>query len=551
MVATLFFLALTLGSNSGDELARSALHLPDDGSLVAVRALRQPGLKDLLIITPTGVSVRTQDARGFFLAEAVGKFNWPSEHLAWDVVDFTGAGLFELVILGGDGRVMAYAVEAQGAFGEGRLLLESQSYLPRGVARMRFARDVNADGLIDLVLPAAGLFRVHLQQPSGAFAEPLEIEYDAEVSYSVGDPRRLDAKFGQELSIPFFTLEDVDGDGLQDLVSKTEERVDFHLATPEISQTPTWSLDLVALAESLPKLEGVNLDDLMANIEQGVKWSLEDVDGQAPRDLVLQLGATMRIYLGGSTTGTSKRPDQVLKISGNLLHYFLRDVQGSELPDLQLLRGERISLGRALRWLILPGSLDFEFFTYVNTGGAFSSKPTRRNTLTLEIPRLLSLMDELEEIGEGVAQQFAIPAQRADFDGDGEATGVVDLVNGKLRLYRGIAPEEPAKFRALEQDDLSGLLEVLVLDDVNRLDDGATKTIDLGNISSWNFSPSTLLRQATQGEVPFLTIEDKLEGQDPKLRVLDLDGDGRDDVIAWVTLEDDSHLLHFFVQAGP
>jgi hypothetical protein len=549
MLFTLPFLASLALAGSEDALQSSVVLLPGDGSVAALRALREPGLRDLLLLTPEGVEVRPQDTAGGFAADPTDKLSWPSEHLAWDVVDLEGDGLFELVLLHGDGLVSLHAVDGEGHFREARELLRSQSYLPRGVSRMRFARDVNADGRADLVLPAAGIFRVYVQDAEGAFAAPLEIEYEADVRYDVGNPRALDSEFSQVLRIPFFSLEDIDGDGVVDLVSRTEERVDFHLARPTISSEPSWSLDLLALAASLPKRDGVDLDDLISNLDQGVKWSVADVDGVAPRDLLLQLGATMRVYLGGSTSGTSEAPDQVLKISGNLLHYFLRDVSGDELPELQLLRGERISLGRVLRWLILPGSLDFEFFTYENTAGEFSRKPTRRNTVTLEIPRLLSLMDEVDELEQSVEEQLAIPTVRADLDGGGAAADVVDLVDGELRFYRGIAPPEELRFRALQQGDLSGLLEELVLDDVNQLEDGATKTIDLGDVVNWSFSPGVALRQAIEEREPAFRAESALSGEEPRLRALDLDGDGRDDLLAWVELEDGSVLLQLLVQA--
>ena len=56
--------------------------------------------------------------------------------------------------------------------------------------------------------------------------------------------RRLSATFGQSVRVPWFRMEDVDGDGQQDLVSQMGERVSFHLARPEIDALPSWQLDL-------------------------------------------------------------------------------------------------------------------------------------------------------------------------------------------------------------------------------------------------------------------------------------------------------------------
>lgn len=547
MNSLLLFAAFTL-AQAGHEPAVSVLSIPRDGHTAALRPTRRAGLRDVLLFSPEGVALHLQDERGVISPEPSATFPWPSEHLVWDVVDLGGDGLFEVLTLDGQGRVAVQGVDESGAFREPRAVLEGQSYLPRGVSRMRFARDVNDDGRLDLVLPAGGKYRVYLQREDGAFGKPLEIEYDAEVEYLVGDPKSLEASFEQSVSIPLFRLEDVDGDGLQDLVSSTEERVDFHLARPTISSTPTWSLDLLAFEDALPKHQGIDFDDLFTNIEQGVQWKVAELDGEAPRDLVLQLGSTIYVYLGGSARGVDEGPDSVLKLSGHLLRFFLRDVQGSELADLQLLRGERIGLGQALRLLVLPGSIDFEVFTYRNEGGSFSRKPTRRNTIALGVPRLLTIMEESEQIEDYFDAQISIPTTRADLDGDGVATDVVDHVGGRLIFYRDCSPEERYSFSKRGSLDLDGVFEVLVLEDLDGLEDGGTKSIDLGAYKSWNFAPGVALRAAVRGKAPDTTLAADVGTDSLALRVLDLDGDGRDDVVVWASQGDGTYKVQFVVQ---
>ncbi len=527
--------------------AATLLHRPDDGGVLALREMDGDGRLDLVFLQPSGFGVRYQREDGRYPAENDTELCWPGPHLAWDLVDLDLDGRFEIVTLSGEGEVHAWRPGADRAFGEGSLLLESRSYLPHGISQMRFVRDIDGNGLADFVLPAAGVFRIHLQEPVGTWSGGIEIEYEAEVEYQVGDPEDLDGRFGQLLRIPWFKLEDVDGDGLQDLVSRTEERVDFHLARPELSATPSWTLDLVALQGDRGKSDEIDLDDLFANIDMGVKWSLVELDGKAPRDLLIQLGGTIKTYLGGSVTGTTERPDQVLKLSGNLLHFFARDVQGDELPDLQLVRGEQISLGRVLRWLILPGSLDFELFTYQNDDGAFRRKYTRRNTVSLKIPRLLSLIEDVEEISDEVECQRKIPARRADLDGDGVADDVVDVQGGEVLFFSGCAPAEDERLRSLQEGDIEVMLEKFVLDDVDAMEDGGTKTIDLGEVREWNFSPGATLRRAHEGLEPRLRTPAPADEGDFQLRPRDLNGDGRDDVVLWVQLPDESYLVQFLV----
>jgi hypothetical protein len=216
---------------------------------------------------------------------------------------------------------------------------------------------------------------------------------------------------------------------------------------------------------------------------------------------------------------------------------------------LQLLRGERISLGRVLRWLILPGSLDFELFVYRNDSGVFSRRPTRQNTVALEIPRLLSLIDDAEEITEEIKRQRKIPARRADLDGDGDADDVIDVIDGEILFFDSCAPHEDERYRSLREGDVEGMVEAFVIDDIDAMEDGETKTIDFGEVREWHFSPSAVLRGSHEGAVPFLRAPAAAEKGDFHLRPLDLDGDGRDDVVIWLERPDGSHLVQFLVQS--
>ena len=134
------------------------------------------------------------------------------------------------------------------------------------------------------------------------------------------------------------------------------------------------------LRDELPEDERIDFDSLLSAVENRVSWRIADLDGKGAHDLIVILGPKFRVYLEGAATGPVGAPDQVLKSSGNVLYFFIRQVQGDALPDLQIARGERISLGRVLRYLILPGKIDFDLFTYENVRGVFSRQPTKRAT---------------------------------------------------------------------------------------------------------------------------------------------------------------------------
>lgn len=549
LTATLLCAASVVAAPQQDPWTSFTTTVPADGTRLALRDLDGDRRLDVVEVAPGGLRVRMQDASGAFDgATDLPRAAWPSDHMAWCLADLDGDGAVEWLTLSSEGRVEARGV-TDGAFGEPRLVLESRCYLPHGVNRMGFARDVDVDGRPDLVLPGSGVYRIHLQQEDGAFADAIEIAFDVQVSYQVGDPRSLDSRFGQSMRVPWFRVDDVDGDGRDDLVSRTETRVDFHLARPELAATPTWSLDLVALAQEIPKREGIDFDNLLANIDLGVQYTIADLDGAAPRDLVLQLGGTVKVYLGGTTKGVEGSPDQVLKISGNLLHVLVRDTDGDDRPDLQLLRGDKVSLGRVLRWLVLPGALDFEFFTYRNEGGAFTRKPTRRNTVSLKIPRLLSLMDRVEEIEGEIERQHSVPARRLDRDGSGGENDVVDHEAGAIRFFDDCAPsDDEDKLRGFRDGDMEQAMRDLVLDDLDRMGDGETKVIDVGDLDTWTYSPGAAMRKARQGREAALVVPTNFaEGEQVSLAVVDLDGDGRGDVVAWAEGEDGGYDVQLVV----
>ncbi|MEX1026063.1 MAG: VCBS repeat-containing protein [Planctomycetota bacterium] len=517
----------------------------------ALRDADGDGDLDLFAIRATGVDLTLLESTGRYADEVAARFSWPHPTLGWDLADLDGDGRVELALLVPEQGVFSVELNAAGVFGEPERVLHAEPWLPPGRARVDFARDIDGDGRTDLVLPTARSHRIHIGLEPGRFAAPLDIDYDVGVSLSVGDPDRLNANFGRSVSIPWFTIQDVDGDGRVDLVSETKDRIAFHLAAEGLASEPSWTLDLADLRAGLVETKGIDLDDLLANVPDSVDWRVADLDGSAPNELIVAVGPTLRVYTGGARTGPTETPDQILKTSGKLLAFFVRDVLGDERPDLQLLRGERISLGRALRYLILPGRLDFEIFTYRNEGGLFGRRPAQRGTFGLRIPRLLSFMEQAEAFGEGLEERFDVPAARFAFDEDGEANDVVDLDGSRLIVTKDCAPGHLA-FEGLLGGDvqLSRLMEALFLEELDARGDGAEFVIDIERLHTYPLSPSAALRTAAHAgavasSTPFAEFS-KSSG----LRVLDLDGDGRDDVVAWGKRESDSEewTLGFFVR---
>lgn len=535
MIALLPLALAALAQDPAPAFTRSDVTLPRNGVQLALKDADGDGDLDLFRMDRNGITVHLQSSAGAFEPTTTQPLRWPSTRLAWDLDDLDGDGATEVLLFVDGAQVQSHQLQPDGKFSEAEEVLQAKGWLPPGSYRVNFARDVDGDGHTDLVLPDQRAHRIYLATPGAetAFAAPLEVRYSANVRYEMGDPGSLDGRFGRSVSVPWFELYDVDGDGTRDLVSQTREQVAFHLADPVLSAEPSWVLDLVELAKQLPKSDGINLDDLLSNIDDSVQWEIADLDGKAPNDFVLGLGGKFQVYLGGSRGGPQGTPDQVLKSSGKVLTFFVRQVLGDARPDLQLLRGERISLGRALRYLILPGRLDFEVYTYGNEGGTFARRPTQRGTLGLEIPRLLSFADDAEGVSKQIDEQFEIPALRLAWDEDAKRDDVADVSNGKLTIQRNCAPQPTAIESLMDgAPNFEGIIEAFVLVELDQRGDEGEVVFGLDELPKYDLAPGSILRQAAKGKaVAAEAAFDRLE--QPELRIVDLDGDGRDDVVGW------------------
>ncbi len=517
------------------DFSETQLRLPADGTRLALRDMDGDGGADLVWISSKGLAIRFLREDGTYLEEFDTTLAWPADHMAWDLADLDGDGATELIAILDSESISAWSVDRHKGFGERReILADVKGSLPRGNHSIRFARDINGDGRVDLVVPAAGRYFIYLNDSASktGWLPPVDVVFEPSIHFMISDRERLDGEFGVSVKIPWFSLRDLDGDGLVDLVSETEDTVQFHIAAPDLPSEPTWRLDKAALRPRHGTEGELDFDDLFAILGEQVAWRIADLDGKGALDLIVQQGSTFRIYLEGSRTGNQRQPDSLMMSSGRVLTLLLEDLDGDERVELLMVRAEKISLGRVIRWLVLPGSLDFEIFAYRNEGGAFSRKPIQRVSLRLKIPRLLSFMEELDEVGADITDGLEFPTTVGTFDADGERDDIIDIVDGKLVVYRNCAPESTGlDFRDIDDLDPSKMIETFLLEQIDGLEDGGVAVLDLADLADIDFSPAEELRTATQGREPELRFplavaEDKLA-----LEVVDINGDGISDLI--------------------
>lgn len=554
-------LAMTLGTLlstvSGDEvdadrpmfrISEVQLGAEDDLQMLDMDG---DGSLDLVRVTPDGVSVHLLDASGTYPGEPNVTLQWSAtaSRLAWQLADIDSDERHEVIVLTDAERLTVHRL-VDGAFAEGVVLLENaKAALPRGVYRVPFARDIDSDGLADMVIPAPGGYRIYRMREDGSLTAPIRLACEVDVDHRLGNPQRIDGRFEQSVRIPWFTLRDINGDGVPDLVAKSDQSVQFYLAQPEFESEPSWTLSLEVEADpSGADAFGIDFDNLLGTVDDRITWRVEDLDGVAPNDLVLHYDGVFRVFLGGSTGDIDRTPDQLLKVSGNVMHYLLRDVTGDGRMELQVIRGPKISLGQVIRRLVIPGALDFDIYTYENTAGTFSTHPSRRSRLRLEIPGLLSLADREEEESE---DQERIHAKRIALSASTEADGIVDVVDETFLVFANAVPADlpPSIEDRVVSTRPDDLLETFLLRDMDTMKDGSTRTISLEELMEIDFTSGSALRDATKGREPVFSSPIGCH-EVTSLRIIDVNQDGVSDIT--MTGEDeDGHPIAWLVVARP
>jgi hypothetical protein len=520
----------------------------DPADVVQLRDVDGDGDLDIVCLRDDGIAVYLLNEDGSYPEVPGGHLAWPARDVAWQVEDVDGDGSAEVLLLADGEHLVAHAIDADGKIREPRTLLENpRASLPRGRRLVRFVNDVNGDGRPDLLIPGAGVHHVHFRDEDGDLQPAVDVAFQTEINYQLGDTQRVDGRFGENVRVPRLQTKDVDGDGRLDLVSRTKDRVSFHIARAGFPQQPTWVLDLTREQPEQNALS-IDLDNLFGSFGERLTWKLIDVDGVAPNDLLIQESGTFKLYLGGSLGNVDRTPDQVLKSSGTVLHFLVRDVLGDSRPDLQIIRVERISIGQVLRWLVIPGSIDFDVYTYENLGERFGRKPARRSKVALQIPGLIGFVQEFSETQDQLEQSGRAPARKLSLSPDGLENDVVDFRDGELLLFRDVlsVDHEDGAIARLKSFQVDDILEELILRDLDEMRDGATREIDLAEIRNLEISPGNSLRRSAQEHAPVIRVKTPL-GDDARIYITDLDRDGTSDIVLSGTVADGQRLVQLIL----
>ena len=460
------------------EFSRTPFSLPADTRNLTAVDFDGDGLSDLLAERDDELRLYIQSAEGFDFDTGFISLPRSGASLGWDLRPQSSSephAAKELLTLEPAGAGRSAAISSVRAYrlqrGEGAalswsepltLLSELRAPIGKGITRLAFARDINADGRYDLVLPNADRLAIYLANANG-YADPLVVQTETRLSTVLFSPE-LDREIGQAISIPGLTLRDVNSDGAADLITDTEDSLSVFLANTSASpastaffpSTPSVIVDRRAIRERLGEFDIENLDfsNLTGVLALSHEESLEDIDGDGFEDLLLREGGKVTVFAGTATGIDQDAPKQVLRSGGNVLSTFLYDEDDDGQKDLWLWRVEPISVGDIFLWLALSGSISVEAFIYRNQGESFARRPARKISVALKFPSVIRLASTLSDIAENARKAEDTVSQlsvEAQLDAAPQSAQLSDdllvLANGQLNAYLGrLDAVEPSGF---------------------------------------------------------------------------------------------------------
>ena len=463
LLVSLAFLPLAVVAN-GWKYGSQPLSLPAETENLVLADLDGDERREIIAVFEDELRIWPQGSAGFDFERGFIRLAFQARAIGWDIASgFSSNGNASIIALLDGDRVQAWHLR-DGALSEPETLLTGLGgFLSRGVNRLHFARDVNADGLMDLATPAPGALNVHLRAEDGGFRPALPVESDMRVRTNLNS-RGLFWRSGQAVTIPALRLRDLNSDGHPDLISETDELLAVFLADPGapgyFPSSATYSVDIAGIEERLGEFDVDNLDfsNLTGVLALTHEEILEDVDADGIEDLVLREGGKISLFAGSGDGMDLANPRQVLRSGGNVLGSFLHDENEDGLKDLWLWRVESISLGDVFLWLVLSSDIAVEALIYPNDGERFARRPSRRITVSLQIPSLVGLAGDfrdLTEAADATRSADIVSTATAQLDSEPDNLDLLVLMDRQLQVFFDSIRPEPQETEFLGALDYS------------------------------------------------------------------------------------------------
>lgn len=449
--------------------------------------------------------------------------------------DLLGTGGRQLVVLDGSG-LRAHPVDGSG-LGEAVSLSRRARLVPRTSvpAFADFVRDVGNDGRPDVVVPGFRSCELWLAEESGPDAPTAapRLRKVATLAVSeIGSSSRASGSLADQLTsgliIPDLGTEDVNGDGLEDLVVSSRGNRSFYLqgADGSFPAEPTTSVSLSIFKDTSPRPE-VRPGQIIADDRRSDER--RDLDGDGIPDHVIAHRRKVWVFHGDENGPQFEEPSTVLKVAEDVTALTVLPVDKDDYPDLVLLKFELPGIAELVMGVVGKWTVQLRVIGYRNLDGrSFGRTPEWRVEHELELPpildvlrnpeRFLSRFEDIEATVQGAA--------RGDLDGDGSADLVLVKSEGKdTQPWIGVWQGQGGSGEGGELDGDAAMRRILFEDSNTRW--------DLERLASTLSSlAGARLESLTGGREPDLRGEALARGKHELVDLVasDLDGDGTDEL---------------------
>ncbi|MHC4472451.1 MAG: FG-GAP repeat domain-containing protein, partial [Planctomycetota bacterium] len=269
----------------------------------------------------------------------------------------------------------------------------------------RFLRDINDDGLPDLLLPGGETSEVWINAGAGEdgkgrprLRRAAAVRTDLQ-RYRTTEGEALSDRLESAFRIPYLTFQDVNGDRRPDLLVIEEKTRAFHLQREDgsVPPEPDIVLDLRIFRDTTPAASVRPGHTLAGGEDASVE--VQDLDGDSVPDYVVSHRRKIWIFHGSERGPQFTEPSAILKVAEDVSQLLVIPLDDDEYPDLMLVRLQVPTIATLLKGLYSEWEVEANAVGYRNEGGRkFERTPSWKGTVRLRLPEIVGSLRNPEAL---------------------------------------------------------------------------------------------------------------------------------------------------------
>ena len=231
LIVGLIALGLMSSAQSAElEFSSQSFQFPAKLEGLVIADTNGDNLSEIITVIDKTLRIYFQSAAGFDFQSGFDEIVFPGQAVGWDLSsNYSNSDQASIIAVIDGNEVLVWHIDSQTILPPKKIQENLLGFLSKGINRLHFSRDVNGDGIEDLLIPGAGMLNIYISDGAGSYQPGLSVQYDMRIRTNL-DSTQLERRTGQSIRIPLIVLRDVNGDGFDDLVSRTDEKLEVFIA---------------------------------------------------------------------------------------------------------------------------------------------------------------------------------------------------------------------------------------------------------------------------------------------------------------------------------